>query len=103
MTSDERDETWWDQVAELGWYMVDHSETVQNYGRWYVTVTRYQNSLLTISRYPVVVDAAIQSGGMGFVGTHMSTFSTLARRRVADWQQGSTRIVRWGRKGADDH
>lgn len=34
MTSDERDERWWDQVAELGWYMVDHSETVQNYGRW---------------------------------------------------------------------
>lgn len=37
MTSDERDENWWDQVAELGWYIVDHSETVQNYGRWYVS------------------------------------------------------------------
>lgn len=34
MTSDEREEAWWDQVAELGWYTVDHSKTVEEYGRW---------------------------------------------------------------------
>ena len=40
---------------------------------------------------------------MGFVGTDLSTFSILARRRVEDWQQGVTRTVKWGHKGADDH
>lgn len=38
MTSDERDEKWWDEVAELGWYIVNHSETVKHYGRWYGSV-----------------------------------------------------------------
>ena len=54
-------------------------------------------------RYPVILDAAIQSAGMGFVGTDRSTFSVLSRRRVLDWQDGAARMVMWGRKGADDH
>ena len=54
-------------------------------------------------RYPVILDAAIQSNGLGFVGTDRSTFSTLSRRRVMDWHDGATRMVLWGRKGADDH
>lgn len=87
MTSDERDEEWWQLVAAQGWYRLDHSNTGAEYGRW----------------YPVIIDAVIQSKGMGFVGTALSTFSTLARRRVEDWQRGVTRTVKWGYKGADDH
>ena len=54
-------------------------------------------------RYPVIVDAVVQSAGVGFVGTDRSTFSTLARRRVADWQDGAVRLVKWGTTDADAH
>ncbi|KAI0347794.1 hypothetical protein BDW22DRAFT_1349857 [Trametopsis cervina] len=89
MTSDETDETWWDEVTALGWVKMDHNEqrTAERYGRW----------------HPVILDAAIQSLGQGFVGTDRSTFSVLSRRRVLDWQNGAARMVLWGRKGADDH
>jgi hypothetical protein len=38
MTSDESDQTWWDEVTALGWVRMDHDEqqTVATYGRWYV-------------------------------------------------------------------
>ena len=38
MTSDERNETWWDEVKSYGWARMDHTEqrTVEHYGRWYV-------------------------------------------------------------------
>ena len=38
MTSDETDETWWDEVAALGWVAMDHEKqkTVERYGRWCV-------------------------------------------------------------------
>lgn len=49
------------------------------------------------------LDAAIHSAATGFVGTDRSTYSTVSRRRVEDWQDGATRIVKWGYKGADDH
>ncbi|KAJ3568045.1 hypothetical protein NP233_g5974 [Leucocoprinus birnbaumii] len=70
MTSDERDESWWQQVAEQGWYKVDHSGTAERYNAW----------------YPVLIDAVIQSGGVGFLGTDRSTMSILARRRVQSWR-----------------
>lgn len=54
-------------------------------------------------RYPVFLDAVIQSNGAGFVGTHGSTMTTLARRRVESWHGGPIRVVRWGWPGADDH
>lgn len=54
-------------------------------------------------RYPVILDAAVQSNGLGFVGTDRSTFSILSRRRVIDWHDGAARMVLWGSKGADDH
>ena len=38
MTSDEEDQSWWEQVAEQGWHIVDHSGTVERYGAWYVQV-----------------------------------------------------------------
>ncbi|KAI0706099.1 hypothetical protein BC835DRAFT_1260723 [Cytidiella melzeri] len=89
MTSDESDEAWWDEVTALGWVRMNHNEqhTEEHHGRW----------------YPVILDAAIQSLGQGFVGTDRSTFSVLSRRRVLDWQDGAARMVLWGYKGADDH
>ena len=106
MTSDERDETWWDLVKAQGWYRLDHSNTAAQYGRWFVLLFLFplmRTSPPVVVRYPVIVDAVVQSKGMGFVGTDRSTFSIFARRRVEDWQRGATRTVKWGYKGADDH
>ncbi|KAJ7070890.1 hypothetical protein C8F01DRAFT_1244580 [Mycena amicta] len=87
VTSDERNATFWDDVAKLGWFAPDHSETKKRYGDW----------------YPVLLDAVIQSRGAGFVGTDRSTMSIIAARRVGDWNHGPHRLVKWGSKGADDH
>lgn len=89
MTSDELDPEWWSGVRALGWTWVDYAteRTEEIYGKW----------------HPVFIDAIIQSNGAGFVGTHSSTMSTLALRRVQSWHNGPTRIIKWGRLGADDH
>ncbi|KIK70678.1 hypothetical protein GYMLUDRAFT_32719 [Collybiopsis luxurians FD-317 M1] len=87
MTSDEREEAWWKEVADQGWRFPDHSRTKELFGDW----------------YPVLIDAAIQSAGAGFVGTDRSTMSIMAMRRVQSWQGGATRLVKWGHAGADDH
>ncbi|KIJ66268.1 hypothetical protein HYDPIDRAFT_174416 [Hydnomerulius pinastri MD-312] len=89
MTSDERDPNWWSDVRELGWSYIDYAaeRTVEMHGKW----------------YPVLVDAVLQSNGAGFVGTYGSTMTTLARRRVASWHGGPTRVIQWGYPGADDH
>ena len=34
MTSDEKNATWWEDVRALGWYSIDHSETVKTLGVW---------------------------------------------------------------------
>jgi hypothetical protein len=54
-------------------------------------------------RYPLLIDAVIQSSGVGVIGTTGSTMSILAGRRVEDWQNGVYKEVKWGRPGADDH
>ncbi|KAF7371260.1 hypothetical protein MSAN_00761800 [Mycena sanguinolenta] len=87
MTSDEKNSTWWDEVEAYGWHRVDHSTTVATYGGW----------------YPLLIDAAIQSGGMGIVGTDLSTVSMIAGHRVKAWRDGAVRQVKWGHPGADDH
>ncbi|KAG1864729.1 hypothetical protein DFJ58DRAFT_772603 [Suillus subalutaceus] len=89
MTSDERDPEWWSGVRAMGWTWVDYAteRTEEIYGKW----------------YPVFIDAVIQSNGAGFVGTHGSTMTTLARRRVESWHGGPTRVVKWGSPNADDH
>lgn len=79
MTSDEKDPKWWEEVAALGWRHVDHSETGEQYGVW----------------YPIFIDAVIQSGGMGLVGTEKSTMSVIAQRRVEAWRDGSSRMVKF--------
>ena len=87
--SDEQDPEWWAGVTELGWNTVNHGtlQTEEKYGRW----------------YPVLLDAVIQSMGAGFVGTDKSTMSLIAQKRVEDWNEGTTREVRWGRDDADQH
>jgi len=87
VTSDERDDEWWKQVTDQGWYRIDHSGTAETYGAW----------------YPVLIDAVIQSNGIGFVGTDRSTMSTIARRRVQSWHGGVVRTLKWGKPDADDH
>ncbi|KAF7289478.1 hypothetical protein HMN09_01341800 [Mycena chlorophos] len=87
VTSDERDPGWWDEVNELGWVSPDHSQTAERYGAW----------------YPLLIDAAIQAGAIGFVGTDRSTVSTIARKRVEAWNDGLVRTVKWGYAGADEH
>ncbi|KAJ7146252.1 hypothetical protein C8R44DRAFT_756982 [Mycena epipterygia] len=85
VTSDETDTAWWDQVTAVGWLTLDHSQTQETHGIW----------------YPALIDAVIQSGGVGFVGTSGSTMSLLAARRVESWRDGAVRLVKWGRPGAD--
>ncbi|KDR85480.1 hypothetical protein GALMADRAFT_53717 [Galerina marginata CBS 339.88] len=87
MTSDERNATWWKGVTDRGWFGLDHSQTVELYGNW----------------YPVLIDAVVQSRGLGFIGTDRSTMSVLARRRTESWQDGAVRTVKWGRPESDDH
>ncbi|KAF7347413.1 hypothetical protein MVEN_01497200 [Mycena venus] len=74
ITSDEKNDAWWDQVADLGWWTPDHVKmrTEERYGVW----------------YPVLIDAVIHSQGLGFVGTDRSTYSILSARRVASWHDG---------------
>lgn len=45
------------------------------------------------SRYPIFIDAVIQSRGKGFVGTMSSTMSLLAMRRVQDWNDGVGKMI----------
>ncbi|KAJ7708791.1 hypothetical protein B0H17DRAFT_1030880 [Mycena rosella] len=87
VTSDEQDSAWWAEVNELGWARPDHERTAELHGQWYT----------------ILIDAAIQSGAAGFVGTDRSTVSVMAGRRVAAWHGGPVRMVRWGFPGADDH
>ncbi|KDQ63267.1 hypothetical protein JAAARDRAFT_29286 [Jaapia argillacea MUCL 33604] len=81
MTSDEKDPSWWDEVTAMGWSRVDHvgEGTAEKYGLW----------------YPVLIDAVIQSSGLGFVGTDKSTMTLIAQRRVEDWHGGIASVVRW--------
>jgi hypothetical protein len=55
------------------------------------------------NRYPLLIDAVIQSNGVGFVGTDLSTVSVVARRRVESWHDGIVRTVKWGQPTSDDH
>ncbi|KAF7299991.1 hypothetical protein MKEN_01321300 [Mycena kentingensis (nom. inval.)] len=86
VTGDEANPGWWEAVSALGWLRPDHSATMAKYGAWYA----------------MFVDAAIQGGAYGFVGTERSAASILARRRVAG-RGGVAEMVKWGRPHADDH
>lgn len=106
ITSDEVDLAWWGEIHKLGWKGVNHTtfDTAGIYDPWYAISQKYAYiSDGHLFRYPVLIDAVIQSSGVGFVGTDRSTMSLMAQRRVSSWRQGATRMVKWGKKGADDH
>jgi len=69
----------------------------------YISLHVSHQYALFANRYTVLIDAVIQSGGVGFVGTDRSTMSELAMRRCQSWHGGVTRTVQWGSIGADDH
>ncbi|KIO34077.1 hypothetical protein M407DRAFT_64761, partial [Tulasnella calospora MUT 4182] len=81
ITSDEQYPEWWEGAKTLDWTFFDHEKegTAPKYGRWWV--------------YPALIDAVVQSMGIGFVGTARSTMSLVAARRVEDWSGGVTRQV----------
>ncbi|KAJ7648301.1 hypothetical protein DFH06DRAFT_1423842 [Mycena polygramma] len=87
ITSDERDPTWWDAADAYGMTRVDYggatAEVKEKYREW----------------YPLFMDAVIQSGGMGLVGTAGSTVSLIAGHRVRAWHGGVVRIVEWWKPG----
>lgn len=56
-----------------------------------------------IRRYPLLIEAVIQSSGIGMIGMHGSTMSLLAGRRVQDWHSGVYIDMKWGTPNADDH
>jgi hypothetical protein len=89
MLSDEEESDWWDSIRAVGWYAPDHvaEDTVNKYGKW----------------YPVLIDAVIQSSGIGLIGMDGSTMSLLAGRRVQDWHNGVFKNIKWGSPDADDH
>ena len=72
-------------MTSYGWSHINHTSpeslTVQKYGEW----------------YPLLIDKAILSMGIGFVGTRSSTFSILNARRVEDWNDGVAEFVGYGR------
>ena len=47
-------------------------------------------------RYPLLIDAVIQSSGIGLIGQHGSTMSLLAGRRVQDWHNGVFKDIKRG-------
>ena len=51
----------------------------------------------------MLIDAVIQSSGIGMIGMDRSTMSLLAGRRVRDWHNGVYKNVKWGTLNADDH
>lgn len=60
MTSDERDEVWWDLVKTQSWCRLEHSNTSAAYGRWFVLpiFSVPQTSSATVC-YPVIIDAVV--------------------------------------------
>ncbi|KIY48048.1 hypothetical protein FISHEDRAFT_44056, partial [Fistulina hepatica ATCC 64428] len=81
LSSDEEDPTFWDEVKALGWSFIDHEaeQTRGKYGEW----------------WSIAIDVAIQANADGFVGTDQSTVSLVSARRVAQWNRGATRMVKW--------
>lgn len=86
VSSNEQNRAFWADIDRLGWAHIDYGTGVTNGGWW-----------------GIIVDTCIQSMSKGFVGTWGSTVSELSERRVRDWNNGASRMVRWGSVGADDH
>ncbi|GFZ47020.1 hypothetical protein JCM24511_04246 [Saitozyma sp. JCM 24511] len=81
-TTDEPDPDWRAPLLSYGWHFVDHDamETGDKFGHW----------------LPTLLDNVILSRATGFLGTHGSTMSIIAMRRVIDWNGGIGRWISWG-------
>ncbi|KAF8529757.1 hypothetical protein BU17DRAFT_36415, partial [Hysterangium stoloniferum] len=79
ITSDEKNQTWWDDVRAHGWKTMNHDieQTAKLYGAW----------------YPIILDSAALSFSKAFIGTAGSTVSLVARRRVEFWAKGPVRVL----------
>ncbi|KAL1746913.1 hypothetical protein HDZ31DRAFT_61736 [Schizophyllum fasciatum] len=86
VSSNEHAPSFWAEVDRLGWAHIDYGTGDTNGGWW-----------------GIILDTCIQAMSDGFVGTWGSTVSELSQRRVESWNSGPTRMVRWGKPGADDH
>ncbi|GJN93299.1 hypothetical protein Rhopal_006346-T1 [Rhodotorula paludigena] len=77
--TDSQDAQFLKLLAKMGWIYLDHGKfsTLEKYGGW----------------YPGLLDSAVLSRGIGFVGTHKSTFSYMAQRRVETWNNGIGMVV----------
>ncbi|KIY64954.1 hypothetical protein CYLTODRAFT_380189 [Cylindrobasidium torrendii FP15055 ss-10] len=80
VSSDEKSAEFWEDVEGMGWTRYDHDEqkTEEKYGEW----------------IPPIIDTVMHSLASGFVGSGQSTYSLIAQRRVEDWHEGPTRIVK---------
>lgn len=88
VTSNDRSSEWWDEVAKIGWKRVQIPDSIrieEEEGEREDVPQRLWKQML--------VEAAIQGWSAGFVGTRGSTMSLLAKRRVEEWQKGSTRFI----------
>lgn len=108
MTSDEKNETWWREVTQdFGWVRLDHLGWAKSPDAENPDANPIKGAPEGLERwhewYPLLLDATVQSSGVGFIGTDRSTMSIIARRRAESWNNASTRTVMWGRPGADDH
>ncbi|KAF9527346.1 hypothetical protein CPB83DRAFT_836712 [Crepidotus variabilis] len=79
LMSDETSADFWGDVRALGWLSIDHHahQTFERFGEW----------------FPPIIDIAVQSYAVGFVGTEDSTFSMISQKRVIDWNGGVVRSV----------
>jgi hypothetical protein len=105
MTSDEDNATWWQGVEEQGWKRLHHLKWAQaDEPTGEPPVKGAPERLQRLhSWYPLILDAVVQSSGVGFVGTDGSTMSMIARRRTETWNNGVSRTVKWGNPHSDDH
>ncbi|KAF8321319.1 hypothetical protein DL93DRAFT_2152536 [Clavulina sp. PMI_390] len=119
---------YWQKISDLGWNYVNHDaeQTVVKHGAYVILPTLFPDNFyavvhraIGISRYfrhqandlcavtfrylPLIIDQAVHSLAIGFVGTDLSTMSRMGALRVETWNGGITRKVMWGNKKADIH
>lgn len=117
VTSDEADEEWWGDVERYGWKRVQFPPELEldpspshnaNTGGGHGGGGSGRVVNPVIEAEPtggwapgtygklwdrMFVEVAIQGFAVGFVGTHASTMSLVAKRRVEHWQRGVVRLA----------
>ncbi|PVG04854.1 hypothetical protein CPB86DRAFT_778167 [Serendipita vermifera] len=99
ITSDETDEAWWSEVEQIGWKRIKFPSKMQ-LPPGFKLIPGKEDYDVEEETYGhlwdrMLVEVAIQSLGIGFVGTEGSTMSLMAQRRVEHWYGGATSIVKF--------